>query len=145
MPTIITDAQQANALAEIEEALAVIKSINTITAATGGSISILYTPERGRKISVPLNDAGQDKALRLLSATKARLVKLVNAKAARHRISLDEHDLACMSGVDAQAAESDEFPGAAGQATEEGTDGATEEETESVATADMEDAGHPLF
>ena len=42
MPTIIENAQQMNALAEIEAALSVIASINAISSAEGGTLSIQY-------------------------------------------------------------------------------------------------------
>ena len=42
MPTIIENTQQVNALNEIEAALAIIKSINTIISAGDGTLAIVY-------------------------------------------------------------------------------------------------------
>ena len=42
MPTIIENTQQVNALNEIEAALAIIKSINTIISAGDGALAIVY-------------------------------------------------------------------------------------------------------
>ena len=75
MPTIIENTQQVNALNEIEAALAIIKSINTMP------------------------DASRAKAIGILSTTKDRLVKDVKSKAAKFHIGLDEADLACMGDI----------------------------------------------
>lgn len=98
MPTIIENAQQMNALAEIEAALSVIASINAISSAEGGTLSIQYKPEKGRRVRVDLTDAARGKAVNILSSIKERLSKEVKAKAAKFHISLDEDDLACMDG-----------------------------------------------
>lgn len=96
MPTIIENAQQMNALAEIEAALSVIASINAISSAEGGTLSIQYKPEKGRRVRVDLTDAARGKAVNILTSVKERLSKEVKAKAAKFHISLDENDLACM-------------------------------------------------
>ena len=108
MPAIIENAQQMNALAEIEEALSIIGTINTISSAQGGTLFIQYKPEKGRKLAVALSDATRSKALGILTATKERLAKEVKTKAAKFRISLDEKDLACING---QPAATPEAPG----------------------------------
>ena len=98
MPTIIENTQQVNALNEIEAALAIIKSINTIISAGDGTLAIVYKPEKGRKVQVDVPDASRAKAIGILSTTKDRLVKDVKSKAAKFHIGLDEADLACMGG-----------------------------------------------
>ena len=85
MPTIIENTQQVNALNEIEAALAIIKSINTIISAGDGALA--------------MPDASRAKAIGILSTTKDRLVKDVKSKAAKFHIGLDEADLACMGDI----------------------------------------------
>lgn len=97
MPTIIENTQQVNALNEIEAALGVIKSINAIIGSDGGTISILYKPEKGRKTTVLLPDAARGKVVGILRSTKERMSKDIRAKASKYHISLDVEDLACMS------------------------------------------------
>lgn len=99
MPTIIENTQQVNALNEIEAALAIIKSVNTIISAGDGALAIVYKPEKGRKVQVDVPDASRAKAIGILSAIKDRLVKEVKVKATKFHIGLDEADLACMSDV----------------------------------------------
>lgn len=99
MPTIIENTQQVNALNEIEAALAIIKSINTIISAGDGALAIVYKPEKGRKVQVDVPDASRAKAIGILSTTKDRLVKDVKSKAAKFHIGLDEADLACMGDI----------------------------------------------
>ena len=99
MPTIIENTQQVNALNEIEAALAIIKSINTIISAGDGTLAIVYKPEKGRKVQVDVPDASRAKAIGILSTTKDRLVKDVKSKAAKFHIGLDEADLACMGDI----------------------------------------------
>ena len=91
MPTIIENTQQVNALNEIEAALAIIKSINTIISAGDGALAIVYKPEKGRKVQVDVPDASRAKAIGILSTTKDRLAKF--------HIGLDEADLACMGDI----------------------------------------------
>ena len=86
MPTIIENTQQVNALNEIEAALAIIKSINTIISAGDGALAIVYKPEKGRKVQVDVPDASRAKAIGILSTTKDRLVKDVKSKAAKFHI-----------------------------------------------------------
>lgn len=104
MPAIIKNEQQVNALAEIEEALSAIGVINKISEAKGGELSILFRPEKGRKLAVALPDSTRSKVLGILLATKDRLAKEVRTKAAKFHISLDEKDLACINGPDVSAA-----------------------------------------
>lgn len=99
MPTIIENTQQVNALNEIEAALAIIKSINAIISAENGTLTIVYKPEKGRKVQVDVPDASRGKAIGILSTTKDRLVKDVKVKAAKFHIGLDEADLACMGDI----------------------------------------------
>ena len=89
MPTIIENTQQVNALNEIEAALAIIKSINTIISAGDGALAIVYKPEKGRKVQVDVPDASRAKAIGILSTTKDRLVKDVKSKAAKFHIGGD--------------------------------------------------------
>lgn len=49
MPTIIENTQQVNALNEIEAALAIIKSINTIISAGDGTLAIVYNRRRAAR------------------------------------------------------------------------------------------------
>ena len=90
MPTIIENTQQVNALNEIEAALAIIKSINTIISAGDGALAIVYKPEKGRKVQVDVPDASRAKAIGILSTTKDRLVKDVKSKAAKFHIGTSE-------------------------------------------------------
>lgn len=99
MPTIIENTQQVNALNEIEVALAIIKSINAIISAENGTLTIVYKPEKGRKVQVDVPDASRGKTIGILNTTKDRLVKDVKVKAAKFHISLDEADLACMGDI----------------------------------------------
>lgn len=99
MPTIIENTQQVNALNEIEEALGIIRSINSILSAKDGALSIIYKPEKGRKIVVNLPEASKGKTVAILCGFKDRLVKDVKTKASKHRIHLDEADMACMGDL----------------------------------------------
>lgn len=99
MPTIIENTQQVNALNEIETALAIIKSINTIISSENGTLTLVYKPEKGRKVHVDVPNASRTKAIGILSSTKDRLVKEVKTKAAKFHIGLDEVDLACMGDI----------------------------------------------
>lgn len=130
MPTIIENTQQINALNEIETALAVIKAINTIVSATDGTISILYKPEKGRKVQVDVPDVSRGKAIGILNSTKDRLVKEVKSKASKFRINLDDADLACMG----EAQPVDQV------AMEDGADGQETMETGPVAAPESSDA-----
>ena len=118
MPTIIENTQQITALAEIEAALSVIESINTISAARGGVLSIQYKPEKGRKVSVNLTESTRGKAMNILTSIKERLSKDVKTKAAKFHISLDENDLACMNShrKSSETVEDGPTPGEVGEA-----------------------------
>lgn len=120
MPTIIENTQQVNALNEIEAALTIIKSINTIISAEDGTLAIVYKPDKGRKVQVDVPDASRAKTVGILNATKDRLVKEVKTKAAKFHIGLDEADLACMGDIQQnESADVDEPQGDRDETTDE--------------------------
>lgn len=98
MPAIIKEDKQVTALREIENALAVIKTINSAIAGES-QFTLVTTPAGSRSaIKITLDDKDTPKVISVLNAQRSRLVKEVKSKATKCRIALDDADIACMEG-----------------------------------------------
>lgn len=99
MPAIIKEDKQVIALNEIENALSVIKDINTaVQEGNLFSISAAAPNERGATKIAITDEKDTQKIEAILVGYRAKLIKEANTKAAKYRIGLDEDDLACMEG-----------------------------------------------
>lgn len=98
MATIITDSQQVKALEEIQEALSVIKAINSITddSTDGAELQVLKVPTNGRSTKVIIGTNEVAKLYSVMQSQKQRLVKEITSRASKYHINLDDADKACM-------------------------------------------------
>ena len=98
MPQIIQEDVRVTALNEIEAALSVVEAINS-SMMEGNSFFILSNAKEGRTAAkVQVDSKDLPKLHSILTGQRSRLIKEIHAKAARHRISLDPGDLACLEG-----------------------------------------------
>lgn len=142
MPTIIADKQQLAAFNDVSTALDTVRNINSILGNDAGSLSIMFKPDKGRAVKVPLEKPQDARARAILSATKEALVKDIKKKASKYRIELDADDLNCMGNAPASQAGEEDMSEAVGDENPdgEGPDG----EAQHDGTGDLKDAGSEL-
>lgn len=95
MPEIIQDNEQMAALDDIKKRLDEIKLINTLIQNSGYS----YTLKVNRKQTVAIDTDYSRRIKSILEAQRARRIKDITSKAAKHHISLDDEDRKIMGAV----------------------------------------------
>ena len=98
MPKIIQEDKRVAALNEIEDSLGIIRSINAALGEKNSYIVTAVCPDARAAGKVPLDGKDVPKLRSILAGQRARLVKEIQAKAARHRIELDDDDMKCLEG-----------------------------------------------
>ena len=92
MPAIIQDDKQQAALKEIEEALAIVETLN-VALSDKVVISVNAVPETGKSVKVDIEEKDGEKIKSVLEGYKKRLSKEIQAKAKSYRIALNEKEL----------------------------------------------------
>ena len=92
MPAIIQDDKQQAALKEIEEALAIVETLNVVLS-DKVVISVNAVPETGKSVKVDIEEKDAEKIKSVLEGYKKRLAKEIQAKAKSYRIALTEKEM----------------------------------------------------
>jgi len=95
MPTIIQNEDQIRALAEIEEKLQLLETLDKAEQGSAETVTVtIGAPTRGRatpcKITLTNEDKEFDRALALVSEYKKRLVKDIKDKAKKFKIQFSD-------------------------------------------------------
>lgn len=98
MPKIIQEDKRVSALNEIEASLDIIRSINAALGEENSYIITAGCPDARATGKVTIDEKDVPKLRAILTGQRARLAKEIQAKAARHRIELDDDDMACLEG-----------------------------------------------
>ena len=96
MPAIIQDDKQQSALKEIEEALAIVETLN-VALLDKVAISVNAVPETGKSVKVDIEEKDVEKIKSVLEGYKKRLAKEIQTKAKSYRIALSEKDLGVLA------------------------------------------------
>ncbi len=153
MPRIIQDNKQETALSEIVAALESIQAYNAmLQAGKEGRFALVMTPAKGRQTKVTIPASEIEALLGLCEKSRAKLVKSVNAKAAKFRIALDDEDRKCMEPLGASPVSEPSEPKVPGEPEETRSAGAEEPENIEAPNApypdleaDEEDEDIPLM
>ena len=99
MPQLIHEDRRMEALRRIESDLSLVKSINL--ALLGENTYTVSVSSSDAKVTckIPLESKDTPKLLTILQGQRQRLIKDIQTLASKHRIFLDEQDLACMEGT----------------------------------------------
>ena len=95
MPAIIQDDKQQAALKEIEDALAIVETLN-VALLEQAAISVNAVPDTGKGVKVELEEKDAEKVKSVLEGYKKRLAKEIQAKAKSNRIALNEKEIAAL-------------------------------------------------
>lgn len=98
MPKIIQEDKRVSALNEIEASLGVIRSINAALGEENSYVITAGCPDARVAGKVTIDEKDVPKLRSILTGQRARLTKEILAKAARHRIELDDDDMTCLEG-----------------------------------------------
>ena len=99
MPQLIHEDRRLAALARIESDLSVVKSINLALQEENTYTVSVSSSDAKVTCRILLEAKDTPKLLMILQGQKQRLIKDIQSLAAKHRIFLDEQDLACMEGT----------------------------------------------
>ena len=99
MPQLIHEDRRMAALAKIESDLSVVKSINQALQEESTYTVSVSTSDAKATCKILLETKDTPKLLTILQGQKQRLIKDIQSLASKHRIFLDEQDLACMEGT----------------------------------------------
>ena len=99
MPQLIHEDRRMAALARIESDLSVVKSINQALQEENTYTVSVSSSDAKATCKILLEAKDTPKLLMILQGQKQRLIKDIQSLAAKHRIFLDEQDLACMEGT----------------------------------------------